>query len=115
MADAKFRHPQTVPFKEKLVSEGACAPSYVRVPQNGKRCPVTGLCRTHINGLVLPTPGNNYTPAVRSVVLKTRGKVRGVRLVDVSSLIGFIESQADSSQTQKESCPDSGASINDAR
>lgn len=115
MASATLRHPQRVPVSEKLGLEGTiCSPHYVRVPRNGQRCPVTGLCRSHINSLVLPTPGNNYTPAVRSVVLKSRGAIRGVRLVDVSSLISFIESQADSTPTRKESCPGSAASIDDA-
>jgi hypothetical protein len=69
-------------------------PPYVRLPKSGERCPVSGLSRSHINNLILPNAANHRRPPVRSVSLKTPGAVRGVRLIDVASLVGYIEGQA---------------------
>lgn len=71
------------------------APLYTRVPAAGTACPLTGLRRTKFLELVVPCAANNFQPPVASRVVKTRKDgTRGVRLVSVSSLIGFIESQS---------------------
>lgn len=68
-------------------------PEFLRLPRTGKRCPVTGLSRSMMNALILPTDENNHRPPVRSVVLRRPGNIRGVRLVDASSLLAYLRSQ----------------------
>ena len=45
-------------------------PEFVRLPRAGQRCPLTGLSRSAINTLVLPTAENHFQPPVRSFVLR---------------------------------------------
>lgn len=65
-------------------------PEFLRLPKNGQRCPVTGLCRATMNELILPTKGNEYRPPVKSVSLRKRGAVRGVRLIPTDDLIRYL-------------------------
>lgn len=39
-------------------------PLYLRLPKSGKRCPATGLSRSTLNDLILPTPSNDFRPPV---------------------------------------------------
>lgn len=67
---------------------------FLRLPKSGARCPVTGLSRSMMNALILPTAENDHRPPVRSVVLRRQGCARGIRLVDAQSLIAFLRAQA---------------------
>lgn len=68
-------------------------PLYIRLPKSGTQCPLTGLVRSSLNALILPTAANNYRPAVKSVVLKShKAASRGVRLIFVDSLKIHLES-----------------------
>jgi hypothetical protein len=60
------------------------------LPPPGQRCAWTGLSRSAINELILPTPRNGYKPPVRSFVLRQRGAKKGIRLVDYQSLASYI-------------------------
>jgi hypothetical protein len=66
-------------------------PEYLRLPRAGTRCPVTGLTRTALNELILPTAANGYRPPVRSFSLKRPGQIRGVRLISLADLVRHIE------------------------
>jgi hypothetical protein len=63
---------------------------FIRLPRVGEREPLTGLSRSHLNALILPTPANNFSPQVRSYVLRKPGARTGVRLIDVASLTAYI-------------------------
>ncbi len=65
---------------------------FIRLPQPGQRCPITGLSRSTMNELVLPSPLNDYRPPVKSRLLRKRGASRGIRLVDHASLIEYLRS-----------------------
>lgn len=65
-------------------------PEYIRLPKSGTRCPFSGLSRSGLNALVL---GSN--PPVKSRCVKRRFAVRGVRLINLQSLLDFIEAQVD--------------------
>jgi len=67
-------------------------PRFIRLPRSGARCPITGLSRTGLNQLVLPCQANGLKPPVRSFVLRKPGARTGVRLIDVQSLIAYVES-----------------------
>ena len=60
-------------------------PEFLRLPQAGKRCPVTGLSRAALNALIL---GPN--PFVRSSCLRQRGSLRGIRLIHTASLLAHL-------------------------
>lgn len=63
--------------------------NFLRLPKTPER--VCGLSRSTLNGLILPTAANGFKPPVRSVVLKSsKGAVRGIRLIDLQSLIAHL-------------------------
>jgi len=74
-------------------SSAPLRPEFVRVPREGSYCPFTGLSRTAISRLILPAEANGYNPPVRSVCLRQKGRIRGIRLVDYASLIGYLNAQ----------------------
>jgi hypothetical protein len=67
-------------------------PLCTRLPRSGEKEPYSGLGRTQLDLIVRPQPGNNFDPPVRSHVLAARGNARGVRLIDVKSLLAYISS-----------------------
>lgn len=73
-------------------------PEFIRLPKSGTLCPWTGLSRSKLNEIILPSPGNGFRPPVRSVSLRSRGQVKGVRLVCFDSLMGYLRSLEDSSE-----------------
>jgi hypothetical protein len=62
-------------------------PEFVRLPRSGEREKFSGLSRSACNALVL-----GVRPPVKSVVLKKRGASRGVRLIELRSLISHLRS-----------------------
>ncbi len=68
-------------------------PPFIRLPPSGSREKNTGLSRSALNSLILPTAANDYTPPVRSIVLKSNRKAsRGIRMILTASLMEFLES-----------------------
>ena len=65
-------------------------PEFIRLPPPGVRCPFTGLSRSALNELILPTAQNDFTPQVRSFCLRKRGAKTGIRLLDFASLKAHI-------------------------
>lgn len=61
-------------------------PLTIRLPRTGQRCPWTGLSRSAMNELILPCKANGFSPPVKSKVLQSQGKSRGIRLVVFASL-----------------------------
>lgn len=66
-------------------------PLYIRLPKTGTRCPRTGLSRSALNSLILPTKGNGYDPPVASKVVRQQGKTRGIRLILWESLKAHLD------------------------
>lgn len=79
------RHPQTT-------SPSSDKPEWVRLPAPGARCRHTGLSRTTLNELAIPSAANDWKPPVKSVVVKKRGAMRGIRLLSYDSLMGHLQS-----------------------
>ena len=72
---------------------------FIRLPKSGDRCVVTGLSRSALCGLVLPSLGNGGKPPVKSKVLKSNpGNMRGIRLIHVGSLLQFLNREEDQGQ-----------------
>jgi len=65
-------------------------PEFIRLPLPGQRCPYTGLSRTTLNELTIDGPANGHKAPVKSHVLKKRGAMRGIRLIDFDSLMDYL-------------------------
>lgn len=69
-------------------------PEWLRLPAPGQRCRFTGLSRSTLNELTIPGPANDGRPPVKSVVLRKRGALRGIRLISYDSLMGYLDKLA---------------------
>ncbi len=77
-------------------------PEYLRLPKPPLRCPVSGMSRSAINALILPTKANGFKPPVQSRVIKSHKHAsRGTRLISRASLIAFIEAQSSGFQAEE--------------
>jgi hypothetical protein len=77
------------PLPVAALSE-ATKPEWVRLPAPGARCRFTGLSRSTLNELTIAGPANDGVPPVKSVVLRKRGALRGIRLISYDSLMGYL-------------------------
>ena len=68
-------------------------PEFIRLPKTGTLCPYTGLTRSKLNELVLACPANEYKPQVKSVCLRQKGAIKGIRLVVFESLLNYLRQQ----------------------
>ena len=66
-------------------------PEWIRLPKPGERCIHTGLSRSTLNELVIPSEVNNFYPPVKSAVIKKRGAMRGIRLISYDSLMAYFD------------------------
>lgn len=84
------------PLPDGLVAEAArlsvSRPEFIRLPKPRTLCPWTGLSRSKLNELILPSTLNGHRPPVRSVSLRNRGQVRAVRLINFDSLMAYLRS-----------------------
>ena len=80
----------TLPAPAPLVSADSLKPEWLRLPAPGSRCRFTGLSRSTLNELTIPGPANDGHPPVKSVVLRKRGAMRGIRLISYDSLMGYL-------------------------
>jgi hypothetical protein len=69
----------------------AVNPRYIRLPKVGGFDPLTGLSRTAMDKLVRPQACNNFKPPVKSRVLAASKASRGIVLIDVKSLLSYLE------------------------
>lgn len=65
-------------------------PLYIRLPSRGS-CPYTGLKRSVLERLCVPSKRNNYCPPVRSVSLREPGMKKAARLINFKSLITYFD------------------------
>jgi hypothetical protein len=68
----------------------ATKPEWLRLPAPGARCRFTGLSRSTLNELTIAGPANDGVPPVKSVVLRKRGALRGIRLISYDSLMHYL-------------------------
>jgi hypothetical protein len=71
-------------------NEFLARPEFCRLPPPGQRCPLTGMSRSALNELILPSEKNGFKPPVRSFCLRQKGAAKGIRLVDYQSLAAHI-------------------------
>ena len=71
-------------------AQPSITPEFIRLPKPGTLCRWTGLSRSKLNELILPSPLNSFKPPVRSLSLRNRGQVKAVRLIVLDSLLGYL-------------------------
>lgn len=91
--------------KHPFPGEPSIKPEWIRLPSPKDRCPHTGLSRSTLCELSVPSEVNGGVPPVKSVVLRKRGAIRGIRLLSYDSLMAYLarlgEQQGTSLQTVK--------------
>lgn len=80
-----------LPQKSKP-TETSILPEFLRLPPPKERCRYTGLSRTTLCELTIPSLRNRFNPPVRSYVIKGIAATRGVRLIDRQSLFDYLRS-----------------------
>jgi hypothetical protein len=88
--------------------QSTITPEFIRLPKPGTLCRWTGLSRSKLNELILPSPLNSFKPPVRSLSLRNRGQIKAVRLIVLDSLLGYLrgllDQQSAGSNSQSPSC-----------
>lgn len=84
----------TLPSPTAAMTGESPKPEWLRLPAPGSRCRFTGLSRSTLNELTIPGLANDGTPPVKSVVLRKRGALRGIRLISYDSLMGYLSTLA---------------------
>ena len=82
-------------------SAGLSRPEFLRLPPPGAKCPLTGMSRSALNELILPSEKNGFKPPVRSFCLRQKGAAKGIRLVDYSSLANHIRTAGNIEQGER--------------
>jgi len=76
-------------------------PTYLRLPSAGTQDPIFGLSRSTWNNLILQCKANGGNPPIRSISVKQRHALRGVRLVVVESALEYF-AKLETEQTHDE-------------
>lgn len=84
----------TLSLPASVAAPESVKPEWLRLPAPGARCRFTGLSRSTLNELTIPGPANDGNPPVKSVVLRKRGALRGIRLISYDSLMGYLNELA---------------------
>jgi hypothetical protein len=83
------------------MNNGEKIPVWIRLPRPGDRCPFTGLSRSFLAELVRPCDRNNQKPPVAAKKIDRKGSNRGVILVNLKSLLDYINSQPSPKVSEK--------------
>lgn len=82
-------------MKNQIALETPAAPAtvtpiFMRLPKPGARCPYTGLSRSTLCELTVPTEANGFAPPVRSHVVCGEAATRGIRLIPLNALLEYL-------------------------
>jgi len=67
---------------------------WTRLPPPGKRCEWSGLSRTGLNALILPSKDNSFRPPVKSISSRKPGQRKATRQINLGSLLSYLDQQA---------------------
>ncbi len=65
-------------------------PEFIRLPKPRTSCPHTGMSRTSMYNLCVPTRANGFKPKVPAKCLRVSGNVRGTWYVPYEALVSFL-------------------------
>jgi hypothetical protein len=77
-------------------------PAVVRLPRSGKTEPYSGLKRTQLDMVTRPQPGNNFDPPVKSHIMAAHGNSRGIRLINLVSLLAYVNGLSNTQPKKKQ-------------
>lgn len=63
---------------------------FIRLPRRGERCPYSGLSRSALANLVVPSRANGLRPPVTANLMKKPGNRRGVWLIPRERLMAYL-------------------------
>jgi hypothetical protein len=92
----------TAPVEAQNLARPSTRPEFIRLAAPGQKCPYTGLSRSGLNSLVLPTAQNRFKPPVRSFVLRRPGAKTGVRLIDYEALVAYVRNHLETGANDSE-------------
>ena len=69
---------------------------FLRIPPRGSHCSRTGLSRSVIEQLVVPSKANNFHPPVPAKLLRRPGNTRGVWLIPKRAFIKYLNNLPES-------------------
>jgi hypothetical protein len=75
---------------QRIASDSLVHPETFRLPSGRERDRHFELGRSYWNSKILPNSENDFTPEVKSYVLRKKGSRTGVRLIDYQSAKEFI-------------------------
>ncbi len=106
-AAQNLRHPRngnTDPYygQQEASASGSFLPEWFRLPRAGTRDPHYGLSRSMWNQLVLACVSNSYQPPIKSISLRGKNTVKGVRLISAQSASDYFK------KLETEQCPPAG-------
>ena len=64
------------------------------VPRSGETEPWSGLKRTQLDMVTRPQASNGFNPPVNSHIFAGKGAARGVRLINLESLLAYVNGLA---------------------
>jgi len=68
---------------------------WLRLPEEGKRCTVTGLSPSSLTELLNERDPETGELLIRSIIKKKTGAKRGIRLINKRSLLNYLDLAAD--------------------
>ncbi len=71
-----------------MVPPDAFPPEFIRLPDNGERCSVTGMSRTWLIERIRDS--RKYGTAIKVHHIRSKGALRGVVLIDRASLVAWL-------------------------
>jgi hypothetical protein len=71
---------------------------WIRLPAAGERESWTGLSRSVLNYLILPSHANSFRPLVISASLAKPGQRKATRLIHLKSLLDYVRGCADTTE-----------------
>lgn len=85
----------TIEVPPKVAPAPAPLPIWIRMPTGKEVCPYTSLRRGKLALLSVPSAANKWNPPVRSKAIKQEGQNRAVRLINLASLLDYIDQLPD--------------------
>lgn len=75
---------------ESSATTTSATPVFIRLPKPAQRCIYTGLSRSTLSELVVPSKANGFHPPVSSHVVRGKAATRGIRLIRLDALIQYL-------------------------
>jgi hypothetical protein len=69
---------------------------FLRIPPRDGRCPISGLSRSSIEAICVPSKKNGFNPPVRAKLLRKPEAMRGAWLIPRKAFLDYLNSLPES-------------------